>query len=139
MARFFKLLSRNRFATFGLVVMVLLLGSSLLVSFSNTDPTAQDLSAVLQLPSWQHLFGTDHLGRDLLGRVLYAGRTSVTILAVILGSSFVLGVVVGVLAGYIGGWFDELLMRVVDLFLSMPTLIIATALIGTRGSFAVRC
>jgi len=132
-SRFRRLILRNKLAAFGIVVLLLLLLSCLLAPWLTSDPLAQDLSNVLRGPSFGHPFGTDHLGRDLLSRVLNAGRISLSILALVLSISFVFGVGIGLIAGFIGGWVDEAIMRVVDLFLAMPTLIIASALVGVLG------
>jgi peptide/nickel transport system permease protein len=125
---------RNRLAAFGIVVGFLIILLCLLapVLFS-LDPTQQDLSNVLKIPSGAHPLGTDQLGRDVLVRVFHAGRISIVLMAITLSVGLLLGLVVGVLAGYLGGWVDRILMQVVDLFLSLPTLILATALVGILG------
>jgi len=95
------------------------------------DPIAGSLSDSLAPPawlaggSWSHPLGTDNLGRDILSRLIYGARTSiaVSILAIVFAGSF--GTAVGVIAGYVGGWTDIVLMRAVDLMLSMPLLLIA--------------
>jgi len=97
------------------------------------DPAKQDLRNTLLGPSPGHLLGTDNLGRDILSRVLGAGRTSITAAAIVLGLSLMLGTVIGMSAGLAGGLIDEICMRLVDVFLSFPSIILAMALMGSLG------
>jgi ABC-type dipeptide/oligopeptide/nickel transport system permease subunit len=97
------------------------------------DPDAQDLTALLQRPSSSHLLGTDQFGRDVLARVAEGGRRSLMGTTLILSVTFALGLFVGVVAGMAGGGVDSVLMRVVDVFLSIPALIIAIGLVGALG------
>jgi peptide/nickel transport system permease protein len=98
------------------------------------DPNAQDLNLVLAAPSTQHLLGTDDLGRDILSRVIDGARPAlVGSLLVAIGSSLVLGTTLGLLAGYVGGRIDGLVMRWVDLMYSLPTFLIAIVVVGVLG------
>ncbi|AGB39447.1 nickel transporter permease [Natronococcus occultus] len=94
------------------------------------DPTAQDLAKRLQPPSRTHPFGTDQLGRDLLSRLLYGARISLGIAVAVTGIRLVLGTAIGLIAGYAGGWIDELLMRLVDVQLAFPGLVLALVIAG---------
>ncbi|MEW5718256.1 MAG: ABC transporter permease, partial [Chloroflexota bacterium] len=86
------------------------------------DPIAQDLPNRNQGPTAAHIFGTDELGRDLLSRLLYAGQISLSIgFSVAIGATLI-GMIVGAIAGYFGGWVDSILMRIVDLIITLPTL-----------------
>ncbi|MGH7748289.1 MAG: ABC transporter permease, partial [Candidatus Dormibacteria bacterium] len=97
------------------------------------DPTAIDPLQALKSPSLAHPFGTDNLGRDLLSRVIAGARVSLS-LAVTTGlAAMLIGVVVGAFSGYVGGWVDAALMRVVDVLLAFPSLILALAIAGTLG------
>lgn len=97
------------------------------------DPTAINPLEALRSPSGSHPFGTDNLGRDQLSRVLAGTRVSLS-LAVITGlSSMAIGLVIGAISGYAGGWVDSTLMRVVDLLLAFPQVILALAIAGTLG------
>jgi peptide/nickel transport system permease protein len=98
--------------------------SIVLVSFSPYDPETSDVPNRLQPPSWEHPFGTDPLGRDLLTRVLYGGRISLTVGLMVVAITLVIGVPVGAVAGYFGGWIDNVLMRITDSALSLPALLI---------------
>lgn len=97
------------------------------------DPAAQDLMNRLALPSAEHWLGTDHLGRDLLSRLLYGGRFSVTIAGITLLLSAVIGTLVGALCARIGAAVDEVVMRAVDVLLSFPEVIVALFLIAILG------
>jgi ABC-type dipeptide/oligopeptide/nickel transport system permease subunit len=97
------------------------------------DPLTQDLVHMLEGPSWIHPFGADELGRDILARVVHGARTSLTTAAgaVLLAAS--IGVPMGLIAGFFGGWRDSVLMRMVDLLLALPGIMLALALIAVLG------
>jgi peptide/nickel transport system permease protein len=96
-------------------------------------PLQQKVVDRLQPPSVQYLFGTDQLGRDVLSRVLYGGRLSLPAgLLVVLGAA-VIGGALGALAGWFGGWLDEALMRVTEIFMAFPTIILAMAIAAALG------
>lgn len=88
--------------------------------------------------SWDHVLGTDHLGRDILSRMIHGARISLIVAAVTLVVGGVIGVTLGLVAGWYGGWVDELIMRVVDIFLALPLILVALVLVVTLGqSFAI--
>ena len=93
--------------------------------FPDQGAGAPSIAAKFLPPSVDHLLGTDHLGRDLLSRVIYGARVSLTSGLLIVGFSLLIGLPVGVLAGYFGGWLDEGLMRLTDVFLAFPALLLA--------------
>jgi len=97
------------------------------------DPLSQDLASRLQPPSGEHWLGTDQLGRDLLSRILYGSRISLVIGVVVVALAGALGTVVGLIAGYAGGLVDEALMRLTEVFLAFPPLILAMAIAGALG------
>lgn len=127
---------RNRLAVFGLVLLTLVvLGALLGPLVSPYDVVAQDIGSRLQAPSLAHPMGTDELGRDTLTRVLAGGRVSLAVGALATAVALAFGVLVGALAGFFRGWVDVVLMRLVDLMLSLPDLfllILASALFGPR-------
>ena len=96
-------------------------------------PSQINLLDRLQPPSLKHLFGTDDLGRDMFSRVVAGARISLEVAAIILSLSVVFGTLVGIVAGLVGGLVDELIMRVTDLFLAFPALILAAAIAATLG------
>lgn len=98
------------------------------------DPDAIDLTARLQGADAVHWLGTDHLGRDILSRLIAGVRVSLGVVAVTLALILVLGIVVGGASGFIGGRTDQLIMRVTDVFLTFPTLVLALFMIGMLGT-----
>jgi peptide/nickel transport system permease protein len=97
------------------------------------DPFSQQLPDAFSAPSTEYLLGTDHLGRDVLSRLLYGARSTLGSAVAVLGLALFLGVAVGVVAGLLGRWVDALLMRLTDLLLAFPTLLLAVAVVGTWG------
>jgi ABC-type dipeptide/oligopeptide/nickel transport system permease subunit len=97
------------------------------------DPRENSLGQMMQPPSWEAPFGTDHLGRSLLARVVYGARISLSIAGLALLVLLLIGVTVGAIAGYYGGWLDVLLMRLVDVLLAFPGLVLVLAIAGMLG------
>ncbi len=129
-ARHFR---RNKLAIAGLIVMLLLYVVTLLTPLiAPYDPTEQGNIVLMRYlePSWEHWMGTDKFGRDILSRVLYGARISLTIGFVAVGLSVTLGTAVGALAGYFGGWIDTILMRFTDMMLSFPRLVLLIVVIA---------
>lgn len=87
----------------------------------------------LAAPSWAHPMGTDHAGRDILSRVLYGARTSLSIGLITVAFGMVTGVTIGAVSGYVGGWVDEVIMRIVEIFMSLPGIVFALALVAVLG------
>jgi len=117
--------------TVGVVLVLVLALAALLAPVLAPFPAdAHDAThplRALRAPGGEHVFGTDDLGRDVLSRVLYGARTSLLITVAVLGLALAAGVPVGLLAGFAGGWVDDLLMRVADAFLAFPALVLALA------------
>jgi peptide/nickel transport system permease protein len=111
-------------AIVGAFLLVVIVLSTLLVPLSPYDPEISDLKSKLQPPSWQHPFGTDALGRDMLTRILYGGRISLLVGLMVVTITLSIGVPVGAIAGYFGGWIDNLLMRIIDATLALPSLLV---------------
>ncbi|GAB7012782.1 ABC transporter permease [Halolamina salina] len=125
---------QNRFAMFGLVVVLLLLFTAIFADFiAPYAPAEQNYSALKQPPSLAHPFGTDQYGRDVFSRVVYGSRYAVFLGVVIVGIEMLLGVTLGLVAGYYGGLVESTIMRVVDIALSMPALVLALAIAGMLG------
>jgi peptide/nickel transport system permease protein len=122
---------RHPLAVAGLVVALLLMLLSLAAPLLAThDPAAQELALRLQPPSAEHWFGTDELGRDVWSRLLYGGRITLGMVVAVVLLVAPVGLIVGCAAGYAGGWLDRLLMRVTDVFLAFPRLILALAFVA---------
>jgi peptide/nickel transport system permease protein len=98
------------------------------------DPNAQNLLQAHMGPSFAHWLGTDHVGRDTLSRLILSARTSVVGMTLVLVLALSVGVTIGTVAGYRRGWIEEGLMRIVDVGLAMPSLIVALAVIGIFGT-----
>ena len=111
-------------ALVGSLLLTLVILSTLLVPLSPYDPETSDLKSRLEPPSWQHPFGTDALGRDMLTRVLYGGRISLFVGLMVVVITLAIGVPIGAIAGYFGGWIDNLLMRIIDASLALPSLLV---------------
>jgi len=111
-------------AVAGLIVLSLVVLGVLLVGLSPYDPNQPNMNAHLQPPSLAHPMGTDALGRDYLTRVLYGGRVSLLVGVMVVAITFTIGVTIGALAGYFGGWVDAILMRITDGALSLPAFLI---------------
>lgn len=119
----------------GLVIVgVMVLLAVLAPVLAPDDPIKQNLNDALQGPSGAHWFGTDKLGRDVLSRLLYGARVDLRIgfLAVLI--PFVVGTILGAIAGYFGGWLDMIIMRVVDVFYAFPLFLLVIALVFVLGS-----
>ncbi|MBQ6214795.1 MAG: ABC transporter permease [Oscillospiraceae bacterium] len=127
-------LSKNKLAMIGLVVIICLF---LMAIFANLiipyDYSKQDYSAVLQKPSREHLFGTDELGRDVFSRVVYGTRYSLRMGLLTVAVAAVLGTLLGSFAGFYGGAVDNILMRILDIFQSIPILVFAIILAAALG------
>jgi peptide/nickel transport system permease protein len=97
------------------------------------DPNAIDLIAILQPPTADHWLGTDHLGRDILARIMYAAQVDVAMSAFGVLPALVIGVTVGLVSGYFGGWMDAILMRLVDITVAFPFFVLVIAIVGMLG------
>lgn len=118
-------------AVVGVALIVLIaLFAPLIAPYS---PTEQNFSVALQGPSWAHPFGTDQFGRDVLSRVIFASRIDLLIAATIVGIAMVIGTLVGLTAGYLGGSVGNVLMRLVNIALAFPFIILVMAVVSARG------
>jgi len=126
-------LRRNSGAMLGFVLLLLLLIAALFGPLFLGNPGAQDLAARLSPPSAAHWLGTDQLGRDVLTRVLSGARISLGLGVGVMSAALITGSLIGLLAGLLGGWWDEALMRLTDIFLAFPSLILAMAISAALG------
>ena len=135
-----KRLARRRTALFGLAVVAVVIlcavGAPLVTVF---DPIEQDINQRMREPGWRnaagqaHLLGTDHLGRDILARIIYGSRVALVVgLSAVLISG-VLGMAIGLVSGYFGGKVDDFFMRLADIQLAFPFILLAIAVIGVLG------
>lgn len=124
----------HRGALLSVLFLVLMISSASLARWILPfDPLTQDYASMLQGPGKAHWFGTDELGRDLLARVLYGARTSMLTAAGAVTIAALVGVPIGLVAGFFGGWRDAVLMRIVDVLLSLPGILFAMVLIAVLG------
>jgi peptide/nickel transport system permease protein len=131
---FIRRFRKETTAIIGLVIIIVFVALAILAGLiSPYPPLEQNISASLQGPSAAHLFGADKLGRDIFSRILHGARislfTGLTVVALAAG----VGTLVGTLAGYLGGWWDEAIMRITDIFFAFPSLILAMAIAGALG------
>jgi peptide/nickel transport system permease protein len=115
------------------LIAILALIAMLAPLIAPADPLKQVLSTRLKPPSGEHWLGTDQLGRDVLSRMIYGAHISLMIGIVVVGLAASVGTFVGLVAGYVGGWLDEGLMRLTDVFFAFPALILAMAISGALG------
>ncbi|MDQ2786418.1 MAG: ABC transporter permease [Chloroflexota bacterium] len=127
-------LRRNRAAVAGAIILaieiILAVGAPI---FARYDPIEQDFSVALQGPTHAHLFGTDDVGRDLLSRVMYGARISLSVGLIAVGIGSITGVILGVIAGFYGGVIDTLLLRFMDVLLAFPGILLALAVVAVLG------
>ncbi len=112
------------------VVLALILTASLAPLISPYTPTHIDIDHVLAPPSWRHPFGTDELGRDVLSRMIWGSRVSLSVGFIAMGIAVLIGIIVGSLAGFYGGKVDAVLMRFVDMMLAFPSFVLILAVIA---------
>ena len=127
-------MARNRLTLVGAVII----GSMILIAIlapaiAPHDPIKQNIRQRLQPPSTTHLFGTDDLGRDVFSRIIHGARVSLLTGIFVVGVSAVVGTALGGISGYFGGWADKVVMRIVDVVLAFPGMILALAIAGVLG------
>ncbi|SMH56901.1 nickel transporter permease [Azospirillum agricola] len=125
---------RNRLAMAGLLIVLgLVVVAALAPLLAPYHPYEQDLANRLQPPGAPHWLGTDSFGRDILSRLIHGARLTLMIVALVAATAPAVGLLIGTVAGYLGGWVDAVLMRVTDIFLAFPKLILALAFVAALG------
>ncbi|APH70710.1 ABC transporter permease [Aquibium oceanicum] len=147
MKRTLFILLRNPLSVIGLILVGTVVLSAIFADFIAPFPSHSgavvDFANFNKAPEWPYIFGTDLVGRDLFSRILYAYRISLLLGVVVLAVAVPVGVTIGLVAGYVGGWTEYVLMRVTDVFLSIPPLVLALSMMGlleptlTNGMLAV--
>ncbi len=131
---FFRRLWRNRVGFLGFVIAAFVLLAALVGPWlTPTSPLHQSVLERFEGPSWRHLLGTDNFGRDALTRILYGFRMSLAVSVGAVGLSTLLGSTIGLVAAYAGGWLDRLLMRLMDVLLAFPIILLAIAVLAVLG------
>lgn len=147
MKRTLAILVRNPLSLVGLILVATVVLSAIFADVIAPFPTHRgavvDFANFNKPPEWPYIFGTDLVGRDLFSRILYAYRISLVLGVVVLAIAVPIGVAIGLFAGYLGGWTEYVLMRITDVFLSIPPLVLAMSMMGllqptlTNGMIAV--
>jgi peptide/nickel transport system permease protein len=126
--------TRNRLAVLGLILVLLLIAVAVSAPvLAPYSPTVGELAARLQPPSAAHWLGTDDQGRDILSRLMHGARITLFVVVLVAVLAAPIGLLVGTVAGYAGGWVDAVLMRITDIFLAFPRLILALAFVAALG------
>ncbi len=127
-------MNKHRLALAGLVITIVLVAAAALAPLlSPHDPALLDLPGNLKGPSLSHPLGQDKLGRDILSRILYGARVSVKVGVATVSISLLVGLCVGSLAGYAGRWVDEVIMRIIDILMAFPGILLAIAITAVLG------
>ncbi len=135
-----KRMSSNGAAIFGLIIFILLVFVSIIAPWiAPYEATTMDFTAMFATPSAAHWFGCDELGRDIFSRLLIGARYSLLIGLGSVGLSVVFGLILGSLAGYFGGWLDNIIMRFLDIFSSIPGMLMAIVISAVLGSGFFNC
>ncbi|TRW95084.1 ABC transporter permease [Paracoccus sp. M683] len=125
----------NKLAMFGLVILILLIVMAIFAPLlAPYSPFSQDLTNRLQPPGAANWLGTDHLGRDIMSRLIHGSRITLFIVGTVALIAPIIGLFVGTVAGFAGGWVDQVLMRITDIFLAFPKLILALAFVAALGA-----
>ncbi len=131
----FSRLIRSKTSFIGLLIILLLLVVAAMAPVVAThDPTDQQLLDRYLAPSGDHWLGTDELGRDIYSRIVYGTRISIQIGLIAVGISAVIGILLGGIAGYFGRWVDQVIMRVIDILMAFPSILLAIALVAVLGA-----
>jgi peptide/nickel transport system permease protein len=134
-SRFWRRLRRNRLSFGALIVLAAIaLAAALAPWVAPFDPNAPDAMASLAPPSWPHLLGTDLYGRDQLSRIIHAGRVNLLIACGATLGALALGAVIGAVAGYRGGWVDQVIMRATDSVMAFPAFVLAMGITAAIGN-----
>jgi peptide/nickel transport system permease protein len=133
-ARMMRFLLRNPMTLAGLTVISVLMIVALFAPWiASHDPLQQDLTRALQAPGAAHWFGTDEYGRDVFSRLVHGSRITLYIVLLVTVIVGPIGLLIGTVSGYFGGWVDSLFMRITDIFISFPSLVLALAFIAALG------
>jgi peptide/nickel transport system permease protein len=126
--------SRNRMAVAGLIIVLLVAFTAALAPLlAPADPAVQHLEDKRMAPNGDYLLGADEFGRDILSRIIYGSRVALFVALVAVAIAMALGVSIGVVAGFAGGWLDSVIMRIADVMLAFPYLLLAIALVAALG------
>ena len=129
-----KFLSNKAFVIFGILAICICLVAVFAPQIcGDVDPTAGNLAEAIMAPSAAHRFGTDKMGRDIFARVIYGARSSLAGTLILVAVILIIGTFLGILSGYFGGWIDAVIMRIADMMIAFPGLVLAIAVAGILG------
>lgn len=117
----------------GPILLGFILGACFSDSFTSHDPFKINPRNILKSPSKEHLFGTDQLGRDILSRIIYGSRISLSVAGVAVLIATIVGVPIGLMASYLGGRFENIVMRTIDIFVCLPEIFVAIVVIAFKN------
>lgn len=130
-----KVFLKNKLILSGLIIFLIMVIQAVGADWiSPHDPFKQNYRETLQSPNWEHPFGTDRFGRDILSRQIYGARISLRVALISISMAMVVGGLFGLFAGYFGGWIDLLISRLMDVFFSFPAMFLAIALAAMMGN-----
>ncbi|WP_040979609.1 nickel transporter permease [Oceanobacillus jeddahense] len=125
---------KNKRAIIGLWIVVFFIILAIFAPLiAPYDPIEQNMAIMLESPSLEHLLGTDEFGRDILSRILYGAQISLAIGVVGVFIAVIIGVILGTISGYFGGFIDNLIMRIMDIFMAFPSFLLALAIVSVLG------
>lgn len=134
----FKLIMKNRLSAVGLVLISIILFTALFADYiAPYDPYEIDLEGRLSPPGKEHILGQDDLGRDVFSRMIFGSRISLQVGFIAVGISVLFGTTIGLISGFFGGWIDEIIMRITDIFLAFPAMLLAIAIMAILGGGVV--
>ena len=130
-----KRLGKNKAAVLGLILVLVIIFTAIFANFiAPYDPDIQNISERMQFPNAQHWLGTDNFGRDLLSRIIYGARTSLLVALISVLIAMVIGIALGATAGYFGGVYEGAIMRLMDILMAIPGLLLAVSISAALGS-----
>lgn len=136
MKKITEFIKKNKLFTFFALCALLIILAAVFAPIvtGGVDPLKGSLANALEAPSKEHIFGTDKMGRDIFTRVIYGARASLGATFGVVALVFLVGAALGVISGYFGGWVDALIMRIADMMLAFPGLVLALAVAGIMGA-----
>jgi peptide/nickel transport system permease protein len=131
--RYMRRFATHKLGMLGLAFLILVLLAAVLAPWIAPFPPQRIVARALQAPSWRHWFGTDEIGRDIFSRIVWGAQISLQVVGYSVAGAAVIGATIGLVAGYVGGWIDALLMRLMDAVMAFPFLIFALAIVAILG------